>query len=1321
MKRRHSGNRGPSPLPLHSLCVAIALASAGLSLQVPLALADALPQGGQVVGGQASITRNGPNMEVNTASARTAIDWQRFNVGPDNSITFRQPDGRSVTLNRVIGSDPSKIYGAVTSNGQLILVNPNGIWLGPNSRISASALVASAGFLTDEQAKEFARSGKLDLQLKGLVSNHGRITVHDNGMVALLGAQVENHGVIQARKGSVQLATGPRATLDFHGDGLMNIAVQGTPGDKDSVNADVTGGVHNSGEIDVGNGVVAMSAERAAKHLDSVINLGGKVAADSVSEQGGSIVLGNAAQTNVSGQLSAKGSSGGSVKVLGDAVNLAGSARIDASGSQGAGGKVLVGGSYQGQGPEPAAKSTSVAKGAQLKADGKTDGGQVVVWSDGTTHFAGNASARGGERGGVVETSGRQLTVAPEAQVDAGGGQASGKWLLDPDTVNIEANGGDVSSGTVAASAIVNGLKTNDVDISASGRINVNSAIIAQNVGSNANGYYALRLFSTGNVGAVSEYKDSGDPFADAKRNDSGSVYINAPILLKNGHLVIVATGDVLLRDNAGNMSGDDAYLNRAILDVGKGTIWIKTANTASVIQDANTALIADKLAVQGASVLLDSPLNSAGTLAGKASNGVFHYNQTSADGKVATGKVASPYSVSGGMPESMDGVSAQTIRKIGEQLVISNASSGERQATLGYDDQPFDYLVFDAIQYVDANGKPVNVSANDSSDYLVRQMKFTDAAGSVWILSADASKATKVKVLKDGVETDELPPGLSFDAYPGQVVAYRNAQGVDQGWGVRQFDDAPGASITDEIQHNRNTGASEQMVVDLGGKTKAVDTTFSWLFNENGAHEAARVQFMNTTDNSANGVQLQAQKAQVQGKVNDASREYGEANPTFSSSSLGLAADASDNSKNVKALDDFVDRQLGQDRFQPGTSYSTAATPQSNVGDYAIKGQVDPGEFVARRYETQLADGNLKVTPAELTVTANDKSKVYGDADPALDYGVSGAKLGQNGADLLQGNLGRAAGENVGQYAIQQGNLGLNSGLGGNYTLKFVDGKLQITPATLTVTAQDKSKVYGDADPGLSYSVSGLKNGDSAAGVLNGGSLQRQQGENVRPQGYAIGQGDLGLASANYTLVFKDGTLRITPAQLVVTADDKSKVQGSADPRLTHSVNGLKNGDPATIAQGSLRRAPGEEPGSYAIGQDQAFSAGSNYSVVFRDGALTITGPLEPVTPPPAPGREAVAVPLTAQAPGNTRCTALESPSAVSANYSVSPAVIRTYAVQLICKPRAYGGKTSTTPDIRDVLTYANSLIRDGQFIAPDWNRSVIPHDLKADQKGGK
>ncbi|ALU49786.1 TPA: hypothetical protein ACHSDM_003543 [Pseudomonas aeruginosa] len=145
-----------------------------------------------------------------------------------------------------------------------------------------------------------------------------------------------------------------------------------------------------------------MSAARAAKHLDSVVHISGNVVADSVTEDGGTIVLGDAARTQVAGTLSAKGKNGGQIKVLGDEVTLAGTARVDASGKQSSGGEVLVGGSFQGKGSEPASKATTVAHGAQLKADGKSDGGRVVVWSDGKTQFSGSASATGQRRGGVV-------------------------------------------------------------------------------------------------------------------------------------------------------------------------------------------------------------------------------------------------------------------------------------------------------------------------------------------------------------------------------------------------------------------------------------------------------------------------------------------------------------------------------------------------------------------------------------------------------------------------------------------------------------------------------------------------------------------------------------------------------------------------------------------------------------------------------------------------------------------------------------------------------------------------------------------------------
>ncbi|MEB4901087.1 MBG domain-containing protein, partial [Pseudomonas aeruginosa] len=173
----------------------------------------------------------------------------------------------------------------------------------------------------------------------------------------------------------------------------------------------------------------------------------------------------------------------------------------------------------------------------------------------------------------------------------------------------------------------------------------------------------------------------------------------------------------------------------------------------------------------------------------------------------------------------------------------------------------------------------------------------------------------------------------------------------------------------------------------------------------------------------------------------------------------------------------------------------------------------------------------------------------VYGDLDPALTYQVSGLKRGDTaGAVLNGGSLSRVAGENVGVYGINQGGLGLVSS---NYTLNYQGNNLTITKALLNVIADAKTKVYGDADPSLTYQVSGLKNGDTAGAVLNGGSLSRVAGENVGV--YGINQGGLGLVSANYDLSYQGNNLTITKALLNVIADAKTKVYGDADPALTY------------------------------------------------------------------------------------------------------------------------------------------------------------------------
>ncbi len=303
-----------------------------------------------------------------------------------------------------------------------------------------------------------------------------------------------------------------------------------------------------------------------------------------------------------------------------------------------------------------------------------------------------------------------------------------------------------------------------------------------------------------------------------------------------------------------------------------------------------------------------------------------------------------------------------------------------------------------------------------------------------------------------------------------------------------------------------------------------------------------------------------------------------------------------------INAIDAYVNSQFN-DLYQ--ATASTTATQASNVGQYAITGNANGSEYFSQRYQLVRQDGKLTVTPAQLIVSADAKTKVYGDADPTLTYQVSGLKNSDTAAGVLSGNLGRVAGENVGNYGILQGGLGLNTA---NYTLSYVGNDLRITPAQLNVIADAKTKVYGDLDPALTYQVSGLKRGDTAGAVLNGGSLSRVAGENVGV--YGINQGGLGLVSSNYTLNYQGNNLTITKALLNVIADAKTKVYGDADPALTYQVSGLKNGDTAgaVLNGGSLSRVAGENVGVYGINQGGLGLLSANYDLSYQGNNLTIT-----------------------------------------------------------------------------------------------------------------
>ncbi len=311
--------------------------------------------------------------------------------------------------------------------------------------------------------------------------------------------------------------------------------------------------------------------------------------------------------------------------------------------------------------------------------------------------------------------------------------------------------------------------------------------------------------------------------------------------------------------------------------------------------------------------------------------------------------------------------------------------------------------------------------------------------------------------------------------------------------------------------------------------------------------------------------------------------------NGTLTVSPAALTVTADPKSKVYGAIDPTLTHQITSGALV-GTDALTGGLTRvagENVGLYAIQqGTLSAGG----NYNLTFVGANLEITKAPLTVTADGKSKVYGTADPTLTHQITSGAL--VGTDTLSGALSRAAGENVGVYAINQGSLSA----GDNYNLTFVGANLEITPAFLTVTADaGQGKLYGAADPALTYTPS--------EAVTFSGALARAAGEDVGS--YAINQGNLS-AGDNYSITFVPADFAITARPITVTADGKSKVYGAADPTLTHQITSGALVGTDTLS-GGLIRVTGENVGLYAI-QQGTLNAGDNYNLTFVGANLEIT-----------------------------------------------------------------------------------------------------------------
>jgi filamentous hemagglutinin family protein len=219
------------------------------------AIAVALPHVGSIVSGGATISSpNSQTLLVNQTSQKAIIEWNSFNIGAKEKTQFIQPSVNSIALNRISASQgASQIYGLLTANGKIILINQAGIYFGPGSHVDVGGIIASTSNISNANFLAGQYIFNQPSPYGGSVINEGEIVARDNGLVALLGTGVVNNGVIQARLGNVVLASGNKFTIDFSGDQLINFSIDepATRAGVDQNGKPLKNGVSNTGFRDI--------------------------------------------------------------------------------------------------------------------------------------------------------------------------------------------------------------------------------------------------------------------------------------------------------------------------------------------------------------------------------------------------------------------------------------------------------------------------------------------------------------------------------------------------------------------------------------------------------------------------------------------------------------------------------------------------------------------------------------------------------------------------------------------------------------------------------------------------------------------------------------------------------------------------------------------------------------------------------------------------------------------------------------------------------------------------------------------------------------
>jgi filamentous hemagglutinin family protein len=1028
--------------------VALACLSLGTQAQsTVVALAStALPQGGSVSTGSAAISTNGANMAITQSTDKASINWQSFNIGSAASVNIAQSSSSAVLLNRVVGNDPSQILGKLTANGQVILLNPNGVLFGKDGSVTASAFTASTFGLSDTDFMagyyKYNRNGST-----ASVVNNGNIHVTPGGYVALIGAEVTNNGTITAPQGAVVMAAAESVALPAEITAPRSV---GVPLSK-RVRLELAPAAVNTAINNTENGVI--------------VTEGGQVLM-----QAGALATAVASVTH-SGNIDTSGPQAGDVTLLAD------------------GGRVKVDGRIT---------ANSTGQDSQGQAN---MGGRIVIGRDEDTGvLATSADVSGASlesKGGFVETSGHQLTIDNTRVV-------AKDWLLDPDNIQItndaslatgytsRVSATDLGTSLSAGTSVTINTTSGNAD---TGNIYINTAVSKTGASDATLTLVADNgIIMNSAIGVASGAANTGKLHLDftAKGIPGGG---SAPTSANADSLGIVIGG-------VGNMSlngGDLTLTGTSYKNNGAGVTFIPAA-----LSSAGGATAGPTLNITAGNITVNGTAN---TFSGTSGNGIYMTRYPNPVQLTATGNVnmigtvngagtgSGFYSAFSGVTNAANSITAGgTLTLRGNNRASSSSTSAAVYADGGLQLRSAGNLIVqaetnnagaNAISFSSGAGSTVNANASfqsvDSNGNASGNVLIQSNTGGINFAN-NLAEATSSKVIKGvNITIDNTGAGMATGA--GSNVGSGGTTGGTVGAG--SIDNATGAITkgTGQAQNNTGVNLNDNRTIIASGNINIYGVT-SLYNNTYGVGISSSL----TSGGTMNiiGQHLTVGYAGGGGVIvrNGASftTQAGANNlvkgimPSYGASNAMVLGDGGTSTVTINA-------QNGSTlQFEGNATTSTTISSGQIVGGIRAQGTLNSTGNVKLRGTTLSSHG--VVVDAAINHSGGTLD-IYGSASPGRvdnGWGISGVYLNK-AITVSDGSNLNIEGRFISTTTNQNGSTGYGVLSSGTGTLTGVGGQLNITGASSLITGGTTSTVGVYTNAGISGWGETTVLGQNAAG----------------------------------------------------------------------------------------------------------------------------------------------------------------------------------------------------------------------------------------------